>query len=245
MLQKLRSHLSFANVVSLVALSVALGGTTYAATGGNFILGQSNSATSTTALSAGPTGPAFKATNTSTGTAGSFNVAAGHPPLTVNSGTKVTNLNADKLDGLDSTSFVSSSKLQRVGPVTVTVASGTITAPIATLGHFSFAGVCTRGGSGGNDEVGTTIASDVAHSAFASLTQAGAGTAAGEADMLSSGLVYSIADTTLPTGAGAFSSMSGDAVAPDGQEVVFNLYEGLNARHQPGQCVFGGSFVVK
>ena len=38
------SHLTFANVVSLIALFVALGGTTYAATGGNFILGQSNGA---------------------------------------------------------------------------------------------------------------------------------------------------------------------------------------------------------
>jgi len=89
-----------------LALSVALGGTTYAATGGNLILGQSNTASSTTALSAGTTGPAFKVTNTSTGTGGSFNVAAGHQPFTVNSGTKVTNLNADKLDGKDSTAFL-------------------------------------------------------------------------------------------------------------------------------------------
>src|SRR4051794_36325063 len=116
--QKLRAHVTFANVVSLVALSVALGGTTYAATGGNFILGQSNSASSTTALSAGTTGPAFKATNTSTGAAGSFNVAAGHMPFTVNSGTKIASLNADKLDGLDSTQLVSNSSLRRVGPLT-------------------------------------------------------------------------------------------------------------------------------
>jgi hypothetical protein len=107
------------NVVGYIALFVALGGTTYAATGGNFILGQSNTASSTTALSAGTTGPAFRATNTSTGTAGSFNVASGHPPFTVNSGTKVTNLNADKLDGKDSTNWKVTEVFDSSGPLPV------------------------------------------------------------------------------------------------------------------------------
>jgi hypothetical protein len=109
MRKKLHSHLTFANVVSLIALSVALGGTTYAATGGNFILGRPNSASSTTSLSAPIAGRALQATNTHTGTGATalgLNVASGHPPFTVNSGTKVVNLNADKLDGLDSGAFV-------------------------------------------------------------------------------------------------------------------------------------------
>jgi hypothetical protein len=82
MLKAFQSHVRH-NVVGYIALFIALGGTTYAATGGNFILGQSNTDTSTTALSAGTTGPAFKATNTSTGTARSFNVASGHAPFSV------------------------------------------------------------------------------------------------------------------------------------------------------------------
>jgi hypothetical protein len=109
-LTALRSRLhrpSPAMVVALVALFVALGGTTYAATGGNFILGNPNSASSTTSLSAPISGKkALQLTNTSTGagaTALGLNVASGHPPFTVNSGTKVANLNADKLDGVDST----------------------------------------------------------------------------------------------------------------------------------------------
>jgi hypothetical protein len=61
--QWLRSHLSFANVISLVALFVAFGGTTYAATGGNFILGKQNSASTATQLSSGA-GNALKVTNT-------------------------------------------------------------------------------------------------------------------------------------------------------------------------------------
>jgi hypothetical protein len=68
MRQKLRSHLNFANVVSLVALFVALGGTTYAATGGNFILGQANTAGAPTQLSSPTTNAAgaFKVTSTAT-----------------------------------------------------------------------------------------------------------------------------------------------------------------------------------
>jgi hypothetical protein len=105
------SHLTFANVVSLIALFVALGGTTYAATGGNFILGKANTASTQTSLTASPSfaGKALQLTNTNTGagaTALGLNVASGHAPFTVNSGTKVANLNADKLDGIDSTGFL-------------------------------------------------------------------------------------------------------------------------------------------
>jgi hypothetical protein len=105
MRQKLRSHLTYANVMVTILAFIVLGGTTYAATGGNFILGQANTAGSTTALSSGTTGPAFKVTSTNTAagaTALRLNAASGHAPFTVNSGTKVANLNADKLDGSDS-----------------------------------------------------------------------------------------------------------------------------------------------
>jgi hypothetical protein len=115
MLTKLRPRLTYANVMSTIAVfGVLAGGTTYAATGGNFILGQPNSAGSTTGLSSGTTGPALKVTSTNTGTGATalgLNVASGHAPFTVNSGAKVTNLNADKLDGLNSSEF------QRVGLV--------------------------------------------------------------------------------------------------------------------------------
>jgi hypothetical protein len=70
--RQLRSHLTFANVTSLIALFVALGGTTYAATGGNFILGQPNSAGTPTQLSSPTTtaAGALKVANTNTTTAG-------------------------------------------------------------------------------------------------------------------------------------------------------------------------------
>ena len=106
-----RSHLTYANVVATLSLFLVLGGTTYAATGGNFILGKPNAADSQTSLTASPSfaGKALQLTNTNTGagaTALGLNVASGHPPFTVNSGTKVAKLSADKLDGIDSTGFL-------------------------------------------------------------------------------------------------------------------------------------------
>jgi hypothetical protein len=106
-----------------LALFISLGGVGYAATGGNFILGNPNTATSQTSLSAPIAGKALQVTNTSTGagaTALGLNVAAGKTPFTVNSGTKVANLNADKLDGLDSTGF-----LRNLVPLSLTGANGT------------------------------------------------------------------------------------------------------------------------
>ena len=100
-----------AMIVALVALFVALSGVGVAANGGSFILGHSNSATLNTVLSAPVAGgKALQVTNNNTSNAAStalgLNVAAGHAPFTVNSGVKVANLNADTLDGIDSSGFV-------------------------------------------------------------------------------------------------------------------------------------------
>jgi hypothetical protein len=95
-------------VVSITALVVALGSAGYSATGGNFILGQTNSASTQTKLVAPIAGPALGVDNSNTG-AGATGLrivtAATRPPLVVNSSTRVDNLNADKLDGLNSTQF--------------------------------------------------------------------------------------------------------------------------------------------
>lgn len=94
-----------------VVLSVMLGiaTTAIAATGGNFLLGKSNSAGAVSKLAAKIAGPTLQLVNTSTNataTALSLNVAAGKPPMKVNSSTKVANLNSDKLDGKDSSQLV-------------------------------------------------------------------------------------------------------------------------------------------
>jgi hypothetical protein len=105
-----------------LALFITLGGVGYAATGGNFILGQANTATTPSSLSAPIAGgKALQLTNTSaTGgsTALGLTVGAGKAPFTVNSSGKVTNLNADRLDGIDSTEFIA------VGGTTTTTSVG-------------------------------------------------------------------------------------------------------------------------
>jgi hypothetical protein len=74
-----RSHLTYANVISTLALFVVLGGTTYAATGGNFVLGQSNTAGAPTVLSSPTTNSAgaLKVANTSASTPGRGITAVG------------------------------------------------------------------------------------------------------------------------------------------------------------------------
>jgi hypothetical protein len=145
--RQLRSHLTFANVTSLIALFAALGGTTYAATGGNFILGNPNSASSTTSLSAPTAGKALQVTNTSTAagaTALGLNVASGHSPFTINSGTKVTNLNADKIDGIDSSGFLPSASVKHLiyTASATSSSSGAPITPIATVGPYTIKGQC-------------------------------------------------------------------------------------------------------
>jgi hypothetical protein len=102
-------------VVALLALFVALSGVGIAATGGTFILGQPNTATTKTTLSAPVKGKALQLTNATQqaeSTALALTVAAGHAPLTVNSAARVANLNVDTIDGVDSAVFLRSGILQ-------------------------------------------------------------------------------------------------------------------------------------
>lgn len=97
-------------VVSCLALFAALGSAGYAATGGNFVLGHANSAGATSALSSGVSnGPTLRLTNSGGKPAAAFVTGAGKAPFTVNRTAKVANLNADRLDGLDSTGFLRNS----------------------------------------------------------------------------------------------------------------------------------------
>ncbi len=125
---RMRRCLSPSLVVSITALVVALGGAGYSATGGNFILGQTNSGATQTKLLAPIAGASFRVDNTSTAaaaTALTLVVKPGRPPFAVNSAVKVANLNADRLDGLDSTHF------PRTIVIPYDLAPGENSAPIA------------------------------------------------------------------------------------------------------------------
>lgn len=86
------SKLGFFAAGAVTALVLG-GGTAFAATGGNFILGRSNAATATTTL-----------TN-SAGTALAVNSKAGTPTLKVGNTVRVPSLNADMVDGVHAGSF--------------------------------------------------------------------------------------------------------------------------------------------
>ncbi|TMJ93376.1 MAG: hypothetical protein E6G67_12555 [Actinobacteria bacterium] len=118
MIGRLSNRASPSMMVSLVALFVALGGAGYAATGGTFILGATNSADKTSILSSGvTTGATFRALNSGGKPAASFVANVGVPPFAVGSSTKVTNLNADKLDGLSAGAFPQYKRTILVSPV--------------------------------------------------------------------------------------------------------------------------------
>src|SRR5215213_3958795 len=91
---------------ALTAILVLLAATAVAGTGvgGIFNLGQDNTVNKTTQLrnTAVFAGPQLRIKNTAGGAAADLQVNAGTAPLTVNSTTKVPNLNADQLDGRDS-----------------------------------------------------------------------------------------------------------------------------------------------
>ena len=98
---KLRSAASFG--LGFTMAVILAGGAAYAANGGAFILGRANAASLPTSL------------KNSTGTALVLTSSNGKPSLTVNGKAKVANLNADSLDGVDSTTF--SLKTGRTGVI--------------------------------------------------------------------------------------------------------------------------------
>jgi hypothetical protein len=85
---------SAAIVISLIALFFAMSGTAVAATGGDFLLGKSNTATNVTRL-----------TNT-TGTALSVTAAPTSPPLRVSNSSLIPNLNASYVGNIPASGFV-------------------------------------------------------------------------------------------------------------------------------------------
>jgi hypothetical protein len=120
-------------VISLIALMFAMSGTAYAATGGTFILGKSNTARSVTGLA------------NSRGTALSLSSAKGKPPLTVGNSVRVPKLNASYLDNTPASGFISGPGRARSRVVTVT---GTQTVELVGSNDSLLTGQCDNGSTG-------------------------------------------------------------------------------------------------
>ena len=109
----------------VLALVFGVATTAIGATGGTFILGKANGATTVSKLTASIAGPALTLVNQSTNaaaTALNISVASGKPPLKVNAeaGT-ATNLSADELDGKDATDFMTYNSTLKSGQTLVGV----------------------------------------------------------------------------------------------------------------------------
>ncbi len=104
-----RATTTVVGLAIMLALVFGVATTAIGATGGNFILGKANGATTVSKLTASVAGPALTLVNNSTeaaATALNISVASGKPPLKVNAAAgTATNLSADKLDGLNSSHF--------------------------------------------------------------------------------------------------------------------------------------------
>lgn len=93
---------------ALTSTLVLIAATALAGTGINavFNLGKTNKVNAQSTLKGATNGKTLQLTNSGTGSALGINVAAGKAPMVVNSGVRVRNLNADKLDGKDSATFI-------------------------------------------------------------------------------------------------------------------------------------------
>jgi hypothetical protein len=127
---------SAATVISLIALFFALGGTAVAATGGAFILGKANTATSVSSL-----------TNTK-GTALSLSSPSATPPLTVSNSVQVQHLNASQLGGHPAGQFVQGGGTSRSFGFMMSTSSNTQAELLSVPGFETLKALCSGGSSG-------------------------------------------------------------------------------------------------
>ena len=136
-----------AMVVALVALAVALSGTAYAATGGNFVLGKVNTAGHVSTLT-NSAGAALTLKSGDTGVPLTLTAPSGAAPLSVNSTARVTNLNADLLDGTNAAGLTSTAvgSDQFEGPLPHTVDTFQMTGNLSLI-SVSGSAYSTSGGT--------------------------------------------------------------------------------------------------
>jgi hypothetical protein len=169
-------------------------------------------------------------------------VASGKAPFAINSTTKVANLNADLLDGMDSTSFLPTSTVRRLGRITLSPCDCLDLTPPITIGQLTFSGSCVKNSQ---QVLHLEIVSSVDHSAYADLTQTGAGGTFGNGNMAAGqrNLLASASTQNIPSA--IFTPVTGEALSADGHQVFYDLYMGQNVGSvNDGTCVFGGSFAV-
>jgi hypothetical protein len=141
-------HLSFgkglmagaAGVAVLLAITAAANGT---GIGAVFNLGQTNKVNATSTLTGKTNGPMLTVNNSGHGTALTLHVSSGHAPFSVNSATKVANLNASLLGGIGPAGFVRGAGHVVTAEVELTVGQQATLFNLPGYGKFSVS--CVNG----------------------------------------------------------------------------------------------------
>jgi hypothetical protein len=125
-------------VAGLLAITAAANGI---GAGTPFLLGVTNTVNATSTLTGKTQGPMLNVTNSGSGTALNLHVGSGHPPFSVNSATKVANLNASLLGGIGPTGFVQGGGHVVTAEVELTVGQSNV--PLFNLpGYGKFSASC-------------------------------------------------------------------------------------------------------
>ena len=137
-------------VGAVTASVVMISATALAGTGigGVFNLGRKNSVNAQSTLTGATRGNSLRLANTGSGSALGLSVRAGKAPLVVNARAgKATNLNADKLDGLDSRQFVQGGGRDVAGRATLFLGGGGLQPIVSVPGWGEVVGGCGSGGA--------------------------------------------------------------------------------------------------
>ena len=226
-------------VISLVTLSLVLGGTAVAATTSG-----DNKEDTKLVKALAPSLSVKHATtaDSATNATSAVNATTATHATSANSATNATTAtDATKLGGQLPSFYLPASAVQTFGPTTVPACT-TVSCPgvpLITLGKFTFDEVCQS--FGGLQGVTYLLRSSTSGSSWAE-TSSNNYTPNSNPNL---GGVQIIAGETIGAGTPEFVSVNGEALSSDGHGVSYNLYMGQDARGaSDDSCVFGGSFIV-
>ncbi len=216
-------------VISLVTLSLVLGGTAVAAT----TSGDNKEDTKLVKVLA----PSLSVKHATTADSATNATNATNATSATNA---TTATDATKLGGQLPSFYLPASAVQTFGttvPACTTLSCPGV--PLITLGKFTFDEVCQS--FGGLQGVAYLLKSSTSGSSWAE-TSSNNYTPNSNPNL---GGVQIIAGETIGAGTPEFVSVNGEALSSDGHGVSYNLYMGQNARGaSDDSCVFGGSFIV-
>lgn len=216
--------------IGVIALLMVSGALASAATGGNFLLGKSNTADKPTVL-----------TNSATGATLDLRAKAGQPALKVNSNKLVSKLNADLLDGKSSSAFAAegSSYTKAESDGKYPLATNTYTKAQSDGKYPLVTNVYTKAQADANFVAAAAVYSKTAADArFGRALLGGTGslTSANDSDE------KTLFDQTVAAPAAGVLLINVEIFKDSGSSAFFKIYVDGNLRSTAGNALTGGSF---